>query len=309
MTIRISAVLCTRNRARYLRRAIESLVGQSMPDDRYEIIVVDNASEDETSQVVQEEFREIRNLRYIYEPIRGLSQARNAALEDARGEYIAYLDDDAVASTQWLAKILNVFDTVKPTPGCVGGRIDLIWERPRPAWMPERLLDGYGRIDWSEKPMFLGDEQYIGGGNSAYVRRLLREVGGFSTRLGRKPNSLLSNEEILLRRQLETLGHRCYYDPDIRIQHHVLASRITKRFLLRRGFWQGVSRAITDAHLKAWSPRDRRWLARVAAFGFVRSRRHLGNLVARPTEGQRLMEVYDTWFEVGRILGLAGIRR
>src|SRR5690349_21431211 len=128
MTIRISAIIPTYNRADYLGNAIQSLIEQTLPIEQYEILVIDNCSTDRTRQIVCEDFAHVPNLRYIYEPVLGLSQARNTGWQQARGDYVAYLDDDAIASSQWLEKILFTFRTVTPIPGCVGGKVEPIWE-------------------------------------------------------------------------------------------------------------------------------------------------------------------------------------
>ena len=103
--VRISAVVCTLNRATYLARAVESLVNQTYPKEYYEIIVVDNGSTDNTREVV-EQFSQCAIIRYIYEPVKGLSQARNTGWQAAAGKYVAYLDDDAIARPRWLEKML-----------------------------------------------------------------------------------------------------------------------------------------------------------------------------------------------------------
>ena len=242
--VRISAVICTRNRAEYLRKAIRSLVEQSLPAGEYEILVVDNASTDDTPRVTCEEFKDVPNLRYIHEPIVGLSQARNTGWRNARGRYVAYLDDDATACFRWLEVALEAFRTVKPAPGCVGGKIDPVYPETPPAWIQGNLLHGLAAADWCDTPSVLGDTQWLGGGNCAYPRSLLAEAGGFSTALGRKDKNLLSNEEMLLHREIKSRGYICYYHPEMLIHHHVPAERLTKRWILRRAYWQGVSDAV-----------------------------------------------------------------
>ena len=131
MTVRISAIVCTYNRSTYLRKALGSLVDQSLSKDQYEVIVIDNGSQDDTRQVI-DEFSWMPNLKYVYEPNLGLSQARNTGWRNAHGGYVAYLDDDAIACPRWLEKILEVFENVKPRPGCVGGKIEPRWELGHP---------------------------------------------------------------------------------------------------------------------------------------------------------------------------------
>ena len=250
METRISAVICTYNRSKYLSKAILSLVGQSMSESAYEIIVVDNGSTDNTRYVVLEVFKGIHNLYYLNEPILGLSQARNTGWRNAKGEYIAYLDDDAIAYPQWLEKILDVFETVRPKPGCVGGKIEPIWEAPRPQWLSDKVIPYLTIIDWSRKPVILKKKEWIAGANMAFPRNLLESVGGFQVNLGREGRNLLSMEEILLRQKIEKSGFYCFYHPEIAVRHHILASRLTKAWFIRRSFWQGISEAIASSHFE-----------------------------------------------------------
>lgn len=244
MTIRISAVICTLNRAHYLRKALESLVNQSLPREQYEIIVIDNGSTDNTKSVVCEEFKNFCNVEYFSEPALGLSRARNTGWRNAKGEYIAYLDDDAIASPQWLATILDVFETVKPKPGCVGGKVEPVWEATRPQWLSDSMVPYLTVVSWSDTPVTLADDQWLAGANMAFPRALLESGGGFLARLGRVGSKLSSMEEILWQRQLMQKGYSCYYHPQIAVGHHIPASRLTKNWFARRFYWQGVSDAV-----------------------------------------------------------------
>ena len=240
--VRISAVVCTLNRAAYLAKAVESLVTQTCPKEYYDIIVVDNGSTDNTREVV-EQFSQCARIRYIYEPIKGLCQARNTGWRAAGGQYVAYLDDDAIACPHWLENIMEAFETVKPAPASVGGRVVPIWESERPAWLTERMLAAYAIVDWGNHARFLrplSREHHVGC-NVAYRREVLQECGGFNVNLGRKGTNLLSNDENLIRKYMDSHALGIYYDPEILVQHLVPKERLTRRFMLRRHFWQGVS--------------------------------------------------------------------
>ena len=245
MSVAISAVVCTHNRAAYLERALASLAAQTLARDAYEILVVDNASTDETPAVVAAASARIPNLISLREPTPGLPHARNAGLRAARGAFVAYVDDDAVASPTWLERILAAFATVQPTPGCVGGRIDAIWEAPRPSWLADDMLSYLTVIDWSPTATFLGEDRFVAGANMAFPRDLLRSIDGFHPALGRRGTTLLSNEELRVESALRRRGHPCWYDPAIAVGHHVAPERLTRAYFRRRYFWQGVS----DAHL------------------------------------------------------------
>lgn len=239
--MQISAIICTLNRDFFLRKAIQSLVEQTLSQQHYEIIVVDNGSTDNTKKIVTEEFAHIPNLRYIYEPKLGLSQARNTGWQYAKANYIAYLDDDAIAYPVWLEKIIEVFTQVTPQPGIVGGKIEPIWEIPRPVWLSDRVARGLTILDWTNTPGFLPESQWLAGANIAYPKNLLKSFNGFDTSLGRKGKNLLSCEESLLNNQLMNAGYQTYYHPEIAVKHHIPASRLIKNWHYQRQYWNGVS--------------------------------------------------------------------
>ncbi|MEO8391389.1 MAG: glycosyltransferase [Chloroflexota bacterium] len=239
----ISALICTRNRANYLRRAIESLVNQTLSPDQYEIIVVDNASEDTTAALLQE-YAHLPHLRSIYEPVLGLSRARNTAWQNAHSPLVAYLDDDAVACPTWLEKIVEVFQSFSPTPGSVGGKCEPIWEAPQPLWLSDQMLSALSVYDWSPVPIVLNQEQWVSGCNIAFPVRVLEELGGFREDLGRKGTKLLSGEETFLRRQLDAHGYKTIYHPEIVVGHHISPHRLTKKWFRNHAYCTGQSAAV-----------------------------------------------------------------
>lgn len=240
VSIRISAIICTHNRAQYLRKAITSLIQQELPKEYYEILIVDNASSDNTKEVVQE-FSNSTNVRYLYEEKVGLAQARNTGWRAANGEYVAYLDDDAIASPAWLRKIIETFVSVRPEPGCVGGKVEPVWEAPRPIWLSDSKLGDLAILDWSDKPVILNEKQWLAGANMSFPKKLLESMNGFQADLGRSGNKLFTGEDILLERQLMNRGYHCFYHPEILVQHHIAASRLTKDWFMKRAYWQGVA--------------------------------------------------------------------
>lgn len=307
MTIQISAVICTFNRDSYLRKAIQSLVDQTLDADAYEILIVDNRSTDNTKKVVTEEFSHLSNLRYLYEPIQGLSQARNTGWQNASGEYIAYLDDDAIAFPQWLEKIVEVFETVRPQPGGVGGKVEGIWEIPRPSWLSDQLLAHLTVVDWSDRPITLNEQQFLAGANMAFSKHILEKIQGFRVELGRKGNRLLSNEDLLLRNQLDEMGYSCFYHPEISVQHHIPKSRLNQRYFINRLYWQGVSNAILLTSQDSLSGSKRLQLAKNSIAKLWRDRRHLPLLTASTNEPDVLWNKCLKYFEIGYMLGILGL--
>jgi glycosyltransferase involved in cell wall biosynthesis len=272
MSIQISAIICALHHTAYLDKAIQSLINQTLPKEQYEIIVVSSGSIDET-KMIGESFNHLENFRCIHEPIKGLSQARNMGWQDARGEYVAYLDDDAIASPEWLERIVNAFETIRPPPGGVGGKIIPIWEGKRPDWLSKQLEAPLTILNWGDRPIFLTEEyQYLAGANVSYRREILQNIGGFCTNLGRKGNTLLSNEERLLDRTLRKQGLGLYYDPKICVRHHIKVERLVKSWFYKRFFWQGVSDVILQYNIEnAHNETKSKYLYRamVNAFHFI----------------------------------------
>lgn len=244
MNLEISAIVCTHNRASYLRKALQSLDRQSLPKSRYEVIVVDNRSADDTRELVMKRTEEMENLRYVFEPRLGLSAARNRGLSEARGTYVAYLDDDAVAAPDWLEWAVRVRREQGGSLGFLGGRVWPIWESERPDWLSDALLPFLSMTDLGDEPLEVEGASGLVGANMVFDAQTLRAAGGFPEGLGRKGTQLLSNEELQLKKRLQQMGLRSLYHPKVAVSHHVIASRLTKRWFRRRLYWQGRSDAI-----------------------------------------------------------------
>jgi glycosyltransferase involved in cell wall biosynthesis len=115
----ISAAVITFNRAEWLKDALTSLTKQARQPD--EVVVVDNGSKDHTKDVVLS-FSDRLNIKYVYEPVRGIPHARNTAIKNATGDIIASIDDDCVADENWLKQIEIPF-IKDPHIGVVGGNV------------------------------------------------------------------------------------------------------------------------------------------------------------------------------------------
>jgi len=238
----ITAVICTHNREVYLRKALQSLLDQTLGEKLYEIVVVDNGSQDNTKEVVRE-FSGIPHLRFVHEPVVGVSRARNTAWRNAQGEYVAFLDDDAIACRGWLEKYLEVFESFAPRPGVVGGKCEAIWEAARPDWLSEKLFGYLSILDLSDVPEVLENHQWLSVCNMACPRRLLQSSGGFREDLDRQGNSLRGNSEIYFLQQIRGWGYRAIYHPEIMVGHHVSPSKLSKKWFRERAYWQGLSKA------------------------------------------------------------------
>jgi glycosyltransferase involved in cell wall biosynthesis len=237
----ISAIICTHNRAAYLGAAIDSLLAQDFVAE-FEIIVVDNASTDATKQVIADRPPHPR-LRYIYEPTLGLSVARNTGAKTAQAAILAYLDDDAVASPQWLTVFYRAYQANEKL-AIAGGRVSLLWAEgvQPPRWLSARLAGNLGAYDLGQSMTLIEQPQLTPRGLNYSIRRsFLDQVGGFDVNLGRVGKNLLSNEELHMTEMALERGWQVAYLPDAHVAHHVAPERLNRNWFLRRSWWQGIS--------------------------------------------------------------------
>lgn len=236
----ISAIICTHNREEYLGAAIDSLLEQDFAD--YEVIVVDNASSDRTRNIVDQRLDNSR-LNYVYEPVLGLSVARNTGAATASAAILAYLDDDAVASPRWLKTIYEAYQSNEKL-AIAGGKVTLLWPDgiTSPSWLSPDLAGNLGAYDLGETLIEIQNPGLTPRGLNYSIRRtFLDKIGGFDVNLGRVGKNLLSNEELHMTELALQDGWQVAYLPDALVAHNVAPERINKRWFLNRGWWQGIS--------------------------------------------------------------------
>ena len=235
--VRVSAVVCTYQNPGLLESAIRSLLEQDLPPDEYEIIVVDNNSQDETPRVVERlGCNRSPPVRYVQETRQGLSHARNRGVKAALADIVAFLDDDAEAERGWLSGLLEAYGK-HPDIWAVGGRILPIWHTcERPEWWTEDYLAWLSLIDWGDAPRALTWPERILGTNCSFRKSVFREFGYFDPRLGRRGKALLGHEETEIQQRIHLENKVVFYTPDSVVRHHVPAERLSEEYILRRQF-------------------------------------------------------------------------
>lgn len=260
--IKISAVVCTHNRKEHFGNAVRSLINQNINESKYEVIIIDNASTDNTWETLEREFGDMPNVRCLFEPVLGLSRARNRGWSNASGQYIAFLDDDALPCKDWLKNLCTALDD--PEVGAAGGPIFPLYETDVPKWFNESLLPLYSCRDWGKYICDLIPGQFFYGTNMAIKRSILEQVGGFRSDLGRRGSVLLSDEELAVFKEIEERGYKKRYMPECIVYHVIGEERLNMKWLMRRFYWLGRGGGIRDSDFEGnMNPSAmKRWMRR-----------------------------------------------
>jgi glycosyltransferase involved in cell wall biosynthesis len=220
---RISLIVCTYNRADILPRCLQAAKAQTLPTAEYEIIVVDNASVDNTRAIVEQ----WPDIRYLYCPHRGLSQARNTGAHAARASIVTYIDDDAIAEPDLLEQVLNTF-AAHADAGCVGGRIDVHLPTSLPGWYSKHFAGYYSEFN----PGYAGVQrvgelwEYPFGANVSYRLEALERIGYFNLNMGRVGKNTSGGEELDAEYRIAQAGYAIYYMPHARVEHIIMPDRL-----------------------------------------------------------------------------------
>jgi glycosyltransferase involved in cell wall biosynthesis len=235
--MRISVLICTRDRAASLRQTLASVFAQSLPADfDYEVVVVDNGSADETPRVV-DEFRASHphRLRYHFEGRRGLAHARNAGLRVVTGEVIAFTDDDVLVSDSWLGEMRREFEA-DAGMGVLAGRVLLArGELQRVAYQPR---EEPGVFDSAERAV--EHACVVVGANMAFRREVFALCGSYDGRLGAGLFfSGCEDLDMVCRAMRE--GFRLRYSPEVLIYHNHDRLSLKQACRLQYGYGRGYA--------------------------------------------------------------------
>jgi glycosyltransferase involved in cell wall biosynthesis len=238
----LSIIVCTHNRADYLAKALAGIERLERGGMDWDVIVVDNASRDSSLTLARDwAAADPDRRRVVTEPVPGLSRARNRGWRESAARFVAYLDDDAIPRPGWSTALADEISRDDGRTGIIGGKIEPIWEGPRPHWLSDRMVPFLSMLDCGEARRTLGEDEGVVGANMVIARTALDQAGGFNEQLGRRGRRLVSNEELALQNRLAALGWRAVYRPDMAVMHHVPAERIRIGWFRRRFFWQGYS--------------------------------------------------------------------
>ncbi len=233
--MKLSIVICSYNRAKYIGDALDSLYNQTSSLSEFEVLLVDNNSTDGTPGIYKtwREHNPDGNFQYLSEHRQGASFARNTGAIHAKTEWLCFMDDDAVAFPDFVANIIKHTEE-KPTIVGFGGKIIPKYIPEKPVWMSYYVSSLVGNFDYSPIPCAFKKGKYPLESNMIIKKSVFDQIGGFNTTLPGVVGTLrIGGEGKELFYKVIGLGEEIYYDPNIIVYHVVETSKLTKEYLYR----------------------------------------------------------------------------
>ncbi len=306
----ISVVIPTYGREALLLDCVAGILAGEL--DNFEVLVIDQDQRRTVERALAERFPDERRVRYFLAELAGASRARNIGVREARAEIIAFIDDDAIADPGWLSSYAESFATIRPRPGLIGGKICPLWSHAKPDWYPPEREFMLGIYDIGDEVRLFPEKDQPIGANMAGWRDMILTLGGFDERIG--PNyfrrhPMVTGEDALLGERVRRAGHPIYYQPRASVRHRISSAKLTRRYFLRRHFWEGVTVATQFHLLGERHPPAVHLVARVARdlaqWAIPRLR---GRSAARHPSPNRMLALSDLVFSLGLGYGRAVLR-
>ncbi len=244
MSIAYTVALCTHNHADRLVRTLADLPGLKSPEAPWEFLVIDNGCRDGTPELLaRHAWPPEWQVRVVREEKLGLSNARNRAIAEARGDYVIFMDDDETADPDWLCAYERLIRA--HAPDAFGGRIRVLFEDARPNWLKDELLGFLGELNRSDEICPLTDPYTsFHGGNFGLHKRVCDRVGLFDDMLGRKGTDNTGGEEVDFYRRLLGAGFKVWWTAEAVIHHRIQAEKLSRGYFLDLHYRQGRVEAI-----------------------------------------------------------------
>lgn len=203
----------------------------------YEVIVVDNRSTDDTQKVITSMIKKYHDLQInaVIENEQGLSYARNRGYREARYDYVGYIDDDALAQPNWIAKAIDIIQ--QHEPDAFGGPIYPFYINEKPDW----FKDEYEIRIHRESSGWMSGNDTFSGSNMIWKKTLLKSLGGFDAKLGMVGNRVAYGEETALVNYAIQKGYHIYYELGLVIRHLVPHYKFNFIYFLNQQLQQAQS--------------------------------------------------------------------
>jgi glycosyltransferase involved in cell wall biosynthesis len=253
--MQLSIVICSYNRASYIGDALDSLYKQTSGLSAFEAIIVDNNSTDNTAEVFSQWRSAHTNgsFTYITETNQGASFARNTGAAVSKGQWLCFMDDDAVATPNYVENILKHIET-KPDAVGFGGRIIPKYIPAEPNWMSYYVSSLVGNFDYAPFACAFEHGKYPLESNMIVRKDIYDTIGGFNTALPGVVGTLrIGGEGKELFYKILALGHIIYYDPSICVHHVVEVKKLTSEYMYRVASGIGRGEKTRTLNISTWA--------------------------------------------------------
>jgi glycosyltransferase involved in cell wall biosynthesis len=219
---------------------------QSFSKEKYEVIIVNNNSTDDTEAMALSFSGHWPFFKYVTENDHWLSKARNTGSQLASGEYLLFLDDDVILPPGYLERVFYVKNNYEFK--CWGG-IDIpYYEIEKPLWVKDTYLQF--RLPYTSfHQINAGKKECVTGFSFIIEKKLLFDMGGFDPRVGMKGDVVGYGEETFLQHRLHELAIPIGYDPELKLYHHMLPHKLKLKWYFDAADALGKSQAVFKREL------------------------------------------------------------
>lgn len=229
----LSVVVTTFDRVDLLRLCLEGLATQDASPEEYEVIIVDNAGQEDCQALV-----EAYGFRYCYEEKVGHCNSRNRGLKEARASWVLYFDDDTKIPADTIRNFLAYLPKLGPSAAAFGGRF-YHWYLEEPApWLAQEFGEGMNPGRRDTFGVLPANEYLIGCFFAVNVEKTL-ELGAFDPELGMKGKEIGWADETELQYRMRKNGCQVYYAPELVIEHLVQPWKASFNGRLRYAYSHG----------------------------------------------------------------------
>ena len=241
----VSIIVCTHSLDNFqnLIDAIESVLNQTHKE--LEIVIVVDGKQELYDKII-EVYNAHGNIKImVNKESLGAFGAGNIGVKAAKGDIIAFLDDDAVADREWIKNLVDIY--TKSDAISVGGKILPIWVTKKPDYFPDELgwLVGITHEGFAEEKVY--EIRNTFGPNMSFRKEVFEKIGLLNEKLGFAKGGttyMQGAESEFALRMKNKLGKGVIYNPNAIVYHRIPLSKTRPRVLLRRGFYQGYSKAL-----------------------------------------------------------------
>jgi glucosyl-dolichyl phosphate glucuronosyltransferase len=261
----VSIIIPTLNRSAVLSQTLQSIILLNTPKEKFEILIIDNGSTDNTKYISTEFIKNYPDyaITYFYEPVPGLLAARHKGYFESAGEILVFIDDDIKPHPDWLSSILEAFNDKNTM--LVGGKNLPQYSIPAPEWINSLWVENeYGRYCGQLSLLDFGDMQkeidplFIWGLNFSIRKEALRLLGGFNPdTMPKLLQRFQGDGETGLSIKAKMAGMKAIYHPGALVHHMIPPERLNLEFFIKRQYFQGVctSFSLLRKQLSSHQPR------------------------------------------------------